>query len=151
VIATIGKRWRTMSKSEYIGQSRHTDSFWMSFHELVGDYPWLVKRMGAVRALAKGQEPSQPRRHPMAMVLALFVPRLGVGGGGGLILTIAVIGMLVAVGIPACMRGALHLHDDVAACARRMRRVSSSPSPPSPQRPSSRARSLASFQRCTKL
>ena len=29
----------------------------------------------------------------------------------------------MAVGIPACMRGALHLHDDIAACARRMRRV----------------------------
>ncbi|MET0857522.1 MAG: M48 family metalloprotease [Telluria sp.] len=100
-LAAGGKRWRTMSKSEYIGQSRHTDSFWMSFHELVGDYPWLVKRMGAVRALAQGQEPSQPRRHPMAMVLALFVPRLGVGGGGGLIVTIAVVGILAAVAIPA--------------------------------------------------
>lgn len=51
-LAAGGKRWRPMSKSEYIGQARHTDSFWMSFHELVGDYPWLVKRMCAVRALA---------------------------------------------------------------------------------------------------
>jgi Zn-dependent protease with chaperone function len=88
-LAAGGRRWRTMSKTAYIGQARHTDSFWMSFHELVGDYPWLVKRMSAVRSLAQGQEPSQPRRHPMAVLLALFVPRFGVGGGGGLVVTMA--------------------------------------------------------------
>ncbi|MES2757743.1 MAG: M48 family metalloprotease [Pseudomonadota bacterium] len=100
-LAAGGRRWQTMSKSEYIGQTRHTDSFWMSFHELVGDYPWLVKRMGAVRALALGQEARQPRRHPMAVLLALFVPRLGIGGGGGLIVTMAIIGILAAVAVPA--------------------------------------------------
>jgi Zn-dependent protease with chaperone function/Tfp pilus assembly protein PilE len=100
-LAAGGKRWRTMSKTAYIGQSKHTDGFWMSFHELIGDYPWLVKRMGAVRALARGQEPRQPSRHPMAVLLALFVPRFGIGGGGGLIVTVAVVGMLAAVAIPA--------------------------------------------------
>lgn len=100
-LAAGGKRWRTLSKTAYIAQSQHTDRFWMSFHELVGDYPWLVKRMGAVRALAQGQEPRQPRRHPMAVLLALFVPRLGVGGGGGLIVTVAIVGVLAAVAIPA--------------------------------------------------
>jgi Zn-dependent protease with chaperone function len=100
-LAAGGKRWRTMSKSAYIGQVQHTDRFWMSFHELVGDYPWLVKRMGAVRSLAQGQEPRQPRRHPMAVLLALFVPRLGVGGGSGLLVTVAAAGVLAAVAIPA--------------------------------------------------
>jgi Zn-dependent protease with chaperone function/Tfp pilus assembly major pilin PilA len=100
-LAAGGKRWRTISKTAYIGQAQHTDGFWMSFHELVGDYPWLVKRMGAVRSLAQGQEPRQPRRHPMAVVLALFVPRLGMGGGGGLIVTVAMVGVLAAVAIPA--------------------------------------------------
>ncbi|MET0857382.1 MAG: M48 family metalloprotease [Telluria sp.] len=100
-LAAGGKRWRTISKTAYIGQSQHTDSFWMSFHELVGDYPWLVKRMAALRSLARGQEPSQPSRHPMAVVLALFVPRFGLGGGAGLIVTVAVVGMLAAIAIPA--------------------------------------------------
>ena len=100
-LAAGGKRWRTMSKTSYIAQAQQTDGFWMSFHELVGDYPWLVKRMGAVRALARGDEPDHPRRHPMAVLLALFVPRLGVGGGGGLIVTVALVGVLAAVAIPA--------------------------------------------------
>jgi len=103
-LAAGGKRWRTLNKSAFIEQSRETEGFWMSFHELVGDYPWLVKRMAAVRALAAGQEPQQPRRHFLAGVLALFVPRLGgaaAGGLGGLVALVAIIGILAAVSIPA--------------------------------------------------
>jgi Zn-dependent protease with chaperone function/Tfp pilus assembly major pilin PilA len=100
-LAAGGKRSRTMNNSAYIEQSAQTEGFWMSFHELVGDYPWLVKRMAAVRSLAAGQEVQQPRRHFGAAVLALFVPRLGVGGAGGVLVMVAVIGILTAVGIPA--------------------------------------------------
>ena len=103
-LAAGGKRWRTMNNSAFIAQSRDTEGFWMSFHELVGDYPWLVKRMAAIRALAAGQEPQQPRRHFLATLLALFVPRLGgaaAGSLGGLIALVAVAGILAAVAIPA--------------------------------------------------
>lgn len=103
-LAAGGKRWRTMNNSAFIEQSRETEGFWMSFHELVGDYPWLVKRMAAIRALAAGQEPRQPRRHFLATLLALFVPRLGgaaAGSLGGLIALVAVAGILAAVAIPA--------------------------------------------------
>jgi len=103
-LAAGGKRWRTMNNSAFIEQSRETEGFWMSFHELVGDYPWLVKRMAAVRALAAGQEPRQPRRHLLATLLALFVPRLGgaaAGSMGGLIALVAMAGILAAVAIPA--------------------------------------------------
>jgi Zn-dependent protease with chaperone function/Tfp pilus assembly major pilin PilA len=101
-LAAGGQRWRSVSKTAYIEQARQSDGFWMSFHELVGDYPWLVKRMGAVRALAAGQEPAPPRRNRLALALALFVPRLGVAGGGaGVLVTMAVVGILAAVAIPA--------------------------------------------------
>jgi Zn-dependent protease with chaperone function/Tfp pilus assembly major pilin PilA len=101
-LAAGGRRWRTMNKSAYIEQARETEGFWMSFHELVGDYPWLVKRMAAVRALAAGREAEQPRRNLLATLLALFVPRLGVAGGaGGAVVTLAIAGMLAAVAIPA--------------------------------------------------
>jgi Zn-dependent protease with chaperone function/Tfp pilus assembly major pilin PilA len=100
-LAAGGKRWRTMSKTAYIAQAQQSNGFWMSFHELVGDYPWLVKRMGAVKALAAGQEAAPPARHPLAALLALFVPRFGIGGGGGLIVMIAIVGVLAAVAVPA--------------------------------------------------
>jgi Zn-dependent protease with chaperone function/Tfp pilus assembly major pilin PilA len=100
-LAAGGKRWRTMNKSAYIEQSRETEGFWMSFHELVGDYPWLVKRMAAVRALAAGQEVQQPRRHWLAALMALFVPRMGAGGAGGVVVLAVMAGILAAVGVPA--------------------------------------------------
>lgn len=100
-LAAGGRRWRTMNNGAFIEQARQTEGFWMSFHELVGDYPWLVKRMAAVRSLAAGQEVRQPRRHVGAAVLALFVPRLGAGAGGGAIVAIAIVGILAAVAIPA--------------------------------------------------
>jgi Zn-dependent protease with chaperone function/Tfp pilus assembly protein PilE len=101
-LAAGGKRWRTVSKSGYALQAHESSGFWMSFHELLSDYPWLVKRMAAVKSLATGQEISQPRRNPLAFLLALFVPRLGLAGGAasGLIV-IAIIGILAAVAIPA--------------------------------------------------
>jgi Zn-dependent protease with chaperone function/type II secretory pathway pseudopilin PulG len=103
VLAAGGKRARTLNTQAYIDQSEQTEGFWMSFHELVGDYPWLVKRMAAVRALAAGQEPIQPSRNKLAAVLALFVPRLGVAGGAGagVVVLVALIGILAAVAIPA--------------------------------------------------
>ncbi|MQA41380.1 M48 family metallopeptidase [Rugamonas aquatica] len=109
-LAAGGKRWRQMNASGYAAQARASSGFWMSFHELVADYPWLVKRMAVVRGLASGNEVSQPGRHGLAYVLALCVPRLGVGGLGSLIGVCALVGMLAAVALPA--------YNDYAARAR---------------------------------
>jgi Zn-dependent protease with chaperone function len=102
-LAAGGKRWRQMSTSGYAAQAQASSGFWMSFHELIGDYPWLVKRMAVVKGLAHGSEVRQPGRHGLAYVLALFVPRLGVAGGGlgSLMVVVALVGVLAAVAIPA--------------------------------------------------
>lgn len=103
-LAAGGKRGAAMCMKSYSEQSRYSDSFWMSFHELQADYPWLVKRMGAVRALAQGREVTHPRRHPMAVVLSLFVPRVGGAGGAALAMLsflVASVAILAALAIPA--------------------------------------------------
>jgi Zn-dependent protease with chaperone function len=100
-LAAGGKRWRHLSVSNYAAQAQQTSGFWMSFHELVGDYPWLVKRMAVVKGLAQGTETVQPGRHGLAYLLALFVPRLGVGGAGSVLAVVALVGVLAAVAIPA--------------------------------------------------
>lgn len=100
-LAAGGRRWKTLSHENYIGQRKGSSGFWMSFHEVISDYPWLVKRMATVNALGAKQTPRHPRRHALAWLLALFVPRLGVGGGAGVIVTIAIIGVLAAIAIPA--------------------------------------------------
>jgi Zn-dependent protease with chaperone function len=100
-LAAGGKRWRQLSVSNYTAQAQQSGGFWMSFHELVGDYPWLVKRMAVVRALAQGSEAPAPGRHGLAYLLALCVPRLGVGGAGSVLALVALIGVLAAVAVPA--------------------------------------------------
>jgi Zn-dependent protease with chaperone function/type II secretory pathway pseudopilin PulG len=100
-LAAGGKRWRTMNRDQYISQTQASSGFWMSFHELTSDYPWLTKRVAAVRTLVEGGQVRQPGRHPLAWLLALFIPRFGIGGAGSIIVVIAMIGIMAAIGIPA--------------------------------------------------
>jgi len=95
------ERWRSVDLAQFTEQAQRTGGFWMSFHELVGDYPWLTKRMAWLTALAEGESPSLPRRNPLAWVLALFVPRIPMAGGGSVMITVAMIGILAAIAIPA--------------------------------------------------
>lgn len=102
VLAAGTNKWRKINLQSYADQSKLTGGFWMSFHELVSDYPWLVKRMEHIIARARGRKADIPRRHAFSWLLALFTPRLGVGGGGANILVfVAIIGILAAIAIPA--------------------------------------------------
>ncbi len=100
-IATGGSRLAATNVGGYIEQSRTTGSFWMSFHELIGDYPWLTKRVAEITAVGQGATAEHPRRNPFAWILAAFVPRFGATGSASLIITIAMIGVLAAIAIPA--------------------------------------------------
>lgn len=100
-LAAGGKRWRSMNNARYVSQTRHSSGFWMSLHELISDYPWLTKRLAAIRAASSGEEIKQPKRHPLAWFLALFIPRFGVGGAASGLVVIAMIGIMAAIAIPA--------------------------------------------------
>lgn len=97
-LAAGDKRWASLNVPAYLRQAQETRGFWMSFHELVADYPWLVKRAARI----EDSNYKAPGRSPFAWVLALLIPRLGVGGGAaGLVIVVAVIGIMAAVAIPA--------------------------------------------------
>ena len=101
-IATGRSRLATTSIAEYTAQAQASRSFWMSFHELIGDYPWLTKRVAEVTALGADETPIRPRRNAFAWILAAIVPRLGVAGGASSpIIAVAIIGILAAIAIPA--------------------------------------------------
>lgn len=101
-IAAGDSRWKTINVNAYLEQTRITSGFWMSFHELTGDYPWLTKRMATALALHRGEKVSHPSRHGLAWLLALFIPRTGVGGGiASIFVVIAIVGILAAIAIPA--------------------------------------------------
>ena len=100
-IGAGNSRFASTSAEAFVSQA-NTGSFWMAFHELIGDYPWLTKRVGAISAAAREVEPQHPRRNFFAWVLALFVPRFGIAGGGAsALIVVAVIGILAAIAIPA--------------------------------------------------
>ncbi len=100
-IAAGDTRWQTINVDAFVGQVAVTNGFWMSFNEITGDYPWLTKRMAAAIALSEGREVSHPGRSKLAWFFALFVPRLGVGGGAAsLLVMVAIVGILAAVAIP---------------------------------------------------
>ncbi|MBN7769224.1 M48 family metalloprotease [Marinobacter daepoensis] len=100
-IAAGDTRWATINVDAFVGQVAATRGFWMSFNELTADYPWLTKRMATAMALSEGREVSHPGRSKLAWFLALFVPRLGVGGGAAsLIIVVALVGVLAAVAVP---------------------------------------------------
>ncbi len=94
-------RWKDLNPSEYFEQISATNGFWMSFHEFTNDYPWLTKRMASALAFRRKEEIRHPRRSFFAGLLSVFVPRFGTGGGMSMLVTIAMIGILAAIAIPA--------------------------------------------------
>ncbi len=105
VLATGPDSWSKLNIQEYMKQSDETGGFWMSFNEFTADYPWLCKRMKRIVDVSKKQDSEFPRRSIFAGILAFFIPRIGVGGpAGGLVsvmVVVAIIGILAAVALPA--------------------------------------------------
>jgi len=100
-IAAGDTRWKTINPEAYLQQARDTGGFWMSFNELTGDYPWLSKRTARALAWRRGREVRFPRRHKLAWFIAAFIPRFGRGAATSMVVTVALIGVLAAVAIPA--------------------------------------------------
>ena len=97
-LAAGAQRWRMVDLPAYEAQATLTRGFWMSYHELTSGYPWLTKRIARILH----PEAALPRRNPFAYLFALFTPYVGRGGGAaGLIVVLALIGVLAAVAIPA--------------------------------------------------
>lgn len=97
-LAAGAERWRDIELPAFAAQAVLTRGFWMSFHEVTGGYPWLTRRVA--RVLDPGA--ALPRRHAFAWLLGCFVPYAGrFGRLGGIMMVVAVIGILAAVAIPA--------------------------------------------------
>jgi Zn-dependent protease with chaperone function len=100
-LAAGKRRWRTVNMADYSESAAASPGFWMSLHELVGDYPWLNKRHAWLGALAEKREPRLGARNPFAYIVSLLIPRVpGMGIAGGLVV-IAYVGILAAIAIPA--------------------------------------------------
>lgn len=102
VISAGTKRWAQLNRDAFIAQSQASSGFWMSYHELMSDYPWLSKRMLAVRAHSGDNSLKAPSRHLLAKILAFFSLRIpGLGGAAGPLMLIVIVGILAAIALPA--------------------------------------------------
>jgi Zn-dependent protease with chaperone function len=113
-LAAGEKRWKSLSVEEYVAQAQESGGFWMSFHELVSDDPWLVKRVARVIAFREGSVSGLPARHPFAYLFALFVPRLMGGGTVGvlsLLALLAITAIIAAIAIPSVLRARLSANE----------------------------------------
>ena len=97
VLAAGRQRWKQLSSTAFMAQCAQTNGFWMSFNELMSEYPWLCKRMARI----DNPEASLPKRHFGAWCCAVFLPN---GGPGGLLASLMiwffVLGMLAAIALP---------------------------------------------------
>jgi len=102
VLASGGEKLPQLNSAAFIEQQTQSGGFWMSYHELTNDYPWLCKRLAQVATADGGGRAQAPRRHTFAWLLAALTPRFGlVGGGASMLVVIAMIGILAAIAIPA--------------------------------------------------
>lgn len=103
VLGTGGAKIAHLDTQVFIDQQDDTDGFWMSYHELTSDYPWLCKRLAHVASVgASGSAQYEaPRRNVAAGFLAALTPRFGVGGSSSMLVTVIMIGVLAAIAIPA--------------------------------------------------
>lgn len=76
VLAVGTKRWKTMNVDSYLNQKHSMSGFWMSFHEITGNYPWLVRRIAYLHADRKKSQ--MPSLNPFAWLLGVFVPKMSI-------------------------------------------------------------------------
>lgn len=97
-LAAGGGQWASVDLAAFLAQARRGGGFWMSFHGLISGYPWVTERVARVT----GAMTDWPRRHPLAWLLAAFVPFAGrLGGGFGALMLVYMVGVLAAVALPA--------------------------------------------------
>ncbi len=95
---------RQLNAEAFAGQHANERGFFVSLHELTSTYPTLSRRVTDLLALRTGEQARKPERHPLAYLLALFIPGGNVGGGGGplaAMMMVVMIGLLAAMAIPA--------------------------------------------------
>jgi Tfp pilus assembly major pilin PilA len=99
ILAAGGKYGPQVNLDAFVKQAEDTTGFWTSVYELNARHPFLPKR---VAALANHENPGTApatRRHLLAYPLApLF--SMGSVAGPGLLMMVAIIGILAAIAIP---------------------------------------------------
>ena len=98
--------WRDMNTDTFAHQYQHNRGFFVSWHELTSGYPTLSQRVHNISTLDDfKRQPTKAPRNPLAYIFALFSFGGGTqGGGGNLMVTVAVVALLAAIAVPGFLR-----------------------------------------------
>ncbi|MCK5335390.1 MAG: M48 family metallopeptidase [Gammaproteobacteria bacterium] len=66
VLAAGPVKWSKINLKNYALQTNETGSFWMSYHELANDYPWLCKRVNHILSQSNSEYSKPPKRNIFA-------------------------------------------------------------------------------------
>ncbi|MFI5337115.1 MAG: M48 family metalloprotease [Opitutales bacterium] len=92
---------RRLDAAAYAGQYNDDRGFFVSLHELTSTYPTLSRRVTDVLALKDGIIMPRAERHPLAYLLAVFMPGGGSTAPVNAMVMVVMIGLLAAMAIPA--------------------------------------------------
>ena len=90
LLASGSRRWKSFNIAQFVAQVNANRGFWMSVIELSSAVPWLSKRIARLRALATESGAFLPRRHPLAFLVALCLPHVGITSLVGVARTLCV-------------------------------------------------------------
>jgi type II secretory pathway pseudopilin PulG len=99
ILAAGGKYGPQVNLDAFVKQAADTTGFWTSVYELNASHPYLPKRIAAMKNHKNPGAVPVVRRHLLAYPLA---PMFSVGSvaGPGLLVMVAIIGILAAISIP---------------------------------------------------
>lgn len=115
VLAAGGKAAMQANVDGFMAQRLETGSFWSAVVELGSSHPFLCKRVAALREYEHPGSMARISRNPLAY---LFAPLTSVGGvagaGGGLLVMVAVVGIMAAIAIPSLLRARVAANEAAA-------------------------------------
>lgn len=117
VLAAGGKHGAQADLVAFIEQCREAGQFWPSVLELVSSHPFLCKRVAALQERHQPGSVTPIRRNPLAYPLAPFLGLAAAGpasGGAGLLVVVAVIGIIAAIAIPSLLRARISANEAAA-------------------------------------
>jgi Zn-dependent protease with chaperone function/type II secretory pathway pseudopilin PulG len=107
VLAAGGKHAARADLKAFMDQRRETGRFWSAVLELVSSHPYLCKRVAALQEMHQpGTVQPIPRNvfaYPLAPVFGFAAMGTG-GGAAGLLVVVAMVGIIAAIAIPSLLR-----------------------------------------------
>ena len=117
VLAAGGKHAAEADLKAFMEQRRETGDFWSAVLELVSSHPYLCKRVAALQELHQPGSIEPVGRnilaYPLAPIFGLAAAGTS-GGAAGLLVMVAVIGMVAAIAIPSLLRARVAANESAA-------------------------------------